>query len=238
MLTVRIIFLNSWFAKTGQKYFNFIENESSKTDIFCLTEVQPDLFLKHRSVLIEHNGSYITDNVVENLGHIYGQAIFFKKGIDLLSSEKVDLYRNNARNTGFLQNVDLEIDKKVLSVGSVHGKPRPGSKLDTPIRIKQSQKIIDFLDNKKHPKIVGGDFNLKPDTKSVKMFEDAGYRNLIKDFNIKETRNHLNWDHFPDEERQHFADYCFVSSDIKVLNFEVPNVEVSDHEPLILDFEI
>ena len=37
--------------------------------------------------------------------------------------------------------------------------------------------------------------------------------------------------------KQHFADYVFVSKDVKVKKFEVPYLEISDHLPLILDFE-
>jgi len=85
---------------------------------------------------------------------------------------------------------------------------------------------------------LGGDFNLYPQTKSIKIFEEAGYRNLIKDFGVKETRNKFAWEQFPDEEKQHFADYCFVSKNIKIIDFQVPNVLISDHNPLILDFDI
>ena len=77
-----------------------------------------------------------------------------------------------------------------------------------------------------------------PNTKSIKMIKEAGYKNLIKDFGIKTTRNKLAWDQFPDEEKQNFADYVFVSPEIKVRKFSVPNLEISDHLPLILDFEI
>ena len=89
--------------------------------------------------------------------------------------------------------------------------------------------------------MVGGDFNLMPDTKSINLFENSGYRNLIKEFDIKETRNRFAWDTFkndPDYVQQHFADYCFVSKDINVKSFEVPDIEVSDYLPLVLEFEV
>jgi len=34
------------------------------------------------------------------------------------------------------------------------------------------------------------------------------------------------------------SDYVFVSLEVKVKKFEVPNIEISDHLPLILDFEM
>jgi endonuclease/exonuclease/phosphatase family metal-dependent hydrolase len=38
--------------------------------------------------------------------------------------------------------------------------------------------------------------------------------------------------------KQPFADYIFITPDIKVKNFEVPDLEISDHLPMILDFDI
>jgi endonuclease/exonuclease/phosphatase family metal-dependent hydrolase len=121
-------------------------------------------------------------------------------------------------------------------IGNVHGKARPGEKEDTPVRIKQSEKIINYFKDLAGPKIIGGDFNLNPDTKSVEMFEKAGYRNLIKDFGIKNTRNKLSWEQFNNV--QNFADYCFTSPEVKVKSFKVPYMEISDHLPQILDFEV
>ncbi len=57
----------------------------------------------------------------------------------------------------------------------------------------------------------------------------------------KQTRNKIGWEFFKDQEgfvKQYYADYCFATSEIDVKNFEVPYVEVSDHLPLILKFEI
>jgi len=201
-------------------------------------EVSPDLYSRLLPILKNFNVIYERGRLVGSPSIVCGQAVFVKKGIGIVRRGKVSIYRQSIRDVGFMQFAEVEIGKKKFWLGSVHGKTLPGDKLDTPVRLKQSEKIIDFFANKEGPKIIGGDFNLKPDTVSVKMFEEGGYRNLIKDFNIMETRNHLSWEQFPDKEKQHFADYCFVSSEIKVNNFEVPNLEISDHEPLILDFEI
>lgn len=38
--------------------------------------------------------------------------------------------------------------------------------------------------------------------------------------------------------RVNLADYCFVFPEVKIKSFEVPNIEIFDHLPLILDFEI
>jgi len=201
-------------------------------------EVSPESYLNLSVILKKFNGLYEKGFFIETFGVSCGQAIFLSNKIKSCKTGKVLIYRQSTRDLGFMQFAELTIGGKKIWLGSIHGKTLPGSKLDTPVRLKQSGIIINFFADKSGSKIVGGDFNLMPDTKSVKMFEEAGYRNLIRDFNIQETRNRLCWEQFPEDKRQHFADYVFVSKDVKVDKFEVPYNEISDHLPQVLDFEI
>lgn len=234
---MRIIFFNIWHGKVWDELKSFVENHVSDTDIFCFTEVHPDLHAKWTEILADYQPFYeeIARGNYENFD-VDGQSIFVKNGIKVLDSGKKYLYKVSKDDTGALQHVDVEFEDKNLFIGSIHGKARPGTKQDTPIRIKQSKAIIDFFKDKPGLTIFGGDFNLYPETKSIKMIEDAGYRNLIKEFNIDSTRNRLSWEQF--NNIQHWADYAFVSKDVKVSGFEVPKVEISDHLPLILDLKI
>jgi hypothetical protein len=233
---MRAIFLNSWFGKVGKPFFDFIKNESSKTDIFCFMEFTPELFAKTSKILINHDGFIEKGMVLESWGVIDCQAIFVRKNLEILSSGELTLYKNTPKDTGFASFVIFTYGGKTINLLNVHGKALPGDKMDTPIRLKQSEIIIEFFKEKNGIKIIGGDFNLMPDTKSVAMFEEAGYKNLIKDSGIKNTRNKLSWKQFNNV--QYFADYAFVSPDVKVNEFEVPYMEISDHLPQILDFEI
>lgn len=201
-------------------------------------EVTPDLFKSLLVILKDFRGVYDEGVFFKRINAMCGQAVFINKKIEIKSNGKVSIYRQSSRDLGFMQFAEIGAGEKTLWLGSLHGKTLPGNKLDTPIRLKQSEKIINFFANKSSPKIIGGDFNLMPDTKSIELIEKAGYRNLIRDFNIQETRNRLSWEQFPEEQKQHFADYVFVSEDVKVNTFEAPPVEVSDHLPQILDFEV
>lgn len=61
------------------------------------------------------------------------------------------------------------------------------------------------------------------------------FRNLIAEFDIISTRPDF------DDGRDvgnNVVDYIFVNDKIKVKNFEVLDSKISDHLPLILDFEI
>ena len=112
---------------------------------------------------------------------------------------------------------------------NVHGLWNGNGKTDSPERIKQSQKIREFIDSEEAPKILCGDLNLRPDTESVKIL-GKGLHNLIQIHNITSTRTSL----YPKEER--FADYIFTSPEIPINAFQVLEAEVSDHSPLLIDF--
>jgi endonuclease/exonuclease/phosphatase family metal-dependent hydrolase len=84
------------------------------------------------------------------------------------------------------------------------------------------------------PSIICGDFNLFPDTKSMNVFEND-FISLVDQYNIKTTRPHTN--ELSDKERN-VVDYVLVSKGIKVNDFRVINSDVSDHLPLVLDFDL
>src|SRR3990167_2529210 len=186
---MRIIFLNSWFGKRGKPFFDFLKKESPYTEILCLMEVSHDLFSKSSEILDDFRGIYETGGILKSFEIIDGMAVFVKKGYEVLSNGKFFIYHNSCNDTGFAQDITFEKSGKTVNLISVHGKSRPGHKKDTPARLAQSRKIIEFFKEKKGMKIIGGDFNLLPDTRSIKMFEEAGYRNLVKEFNVKSTRN-------------------------------------------------
>jgi exonuclease III len=225
--------------RTGLK--RFILGQSSKTDIFCFQEVSPTLFQLFKSWLPGYLSFYEKGRILAVDGQIYGQAIFAKHPFRFEEKGRVKLYNQLSNDIGFLQCALLSFDSHKLWLGNIHGKTNPGDKKDTEIRIEQSQKIINFFKRSKFPVIFGGDFNLLPETKSIKLFEEAGYKNLIKDFDIKSTRNRVSWEQFknkPGFTKQYFADYVFVSKKVRVKDFIVPHIEISDHLPQILDFEV
>jgi exonuclease III len=102
---------------------------------------------------------------------------------------------------------------------------------DTPRRFEQSRAIIEYISGLKGETVLCGDFNLTPNTKSLRMLEESGLRNLVKEFGIRSTRTKAFW-----HSRDLFADYIMVSKGIKVEDFGVLDEAVSDHLPLYLDF--
>ncbi|MFI5241224.1 MAG: endonuclease/exonuclease/phosphatase family protein [Microgenomates group bacterium] len=243
---MKIIFLNTWIQQIKEPQEKFIKDNLSDTDVFCFSEVGKNQFNNFTNILTDFNSLYCLDESLDN--SISSQAIFVKKSFDVKIHKKELLYgaievAETKEVPGFVQGITLN-GKEPFSIFNVQGMAYPGDKLDTPFRIDQSEKIINFTKGFIKPHLILGDFNLMPDTRSIGMLEKVGYRNLIKEFNIKTTRNKIAWEHFKNSKKdiyfgkQLFADYVFVSSEVNVKTFEVPGIEISDHLPLILNFDL
>ena len=129
--------------------------------------------------------------------------------------------------------VDLIINDKPVRVLNYHGIWTRG-KLGNDKTLAACQKINTLALETKGEVIICGDFNLFPDTPSMKLFE-GNFTSLVDKFNIKTTRpvsNELNGSD------RNVVDFVWVSKGIKVKNFEVLDSDVSDHLPLILEFDI
>lgn len=122
-------------------------------------------------------------------------------------------------------------DGEQLTVINFHGLWNGKGKGDSEDRILQTKNILDFTKKLTGEHLLCGDFNLRPDTESIKLFQDVGMRNLIKEYNITSTRT----SHYTKDEK--FADYVFVTRGVRVKDFKVLPDEVSDHAPLYLDIE-
>lgn len=132
-----------------------------------------------------------------------------------------------------LQEVTFQVeDYQKLTILNFHGLWTGTGKNDTPDRLLQSDTIIAYLKNVTHSFILGGDFNLSPDTMSIKKFEDFGLKNPIKEWGIMSTRTSF----FTFENK--FADYVFTSKGVDVETFKVLPDEVSDHAPLYVKINV
>ncbi|HEX3095714.1 MAG TPA: hypothetical protein VHQ20_01175, partial [Patescibacteria group bacterium] len=180
-----------------------------------------------------------------------GDATFVKKSLQIENHDEIYITGNeNSFEEGLSHTfpckatvVVVNVNGKSLVTCNVHGTALSLNKLDDPNRLEQSRKILGMMNQYDGEKIIVGDFNLLPETQSIKMFENEGYKNLIKDFAIKTTRGTLMRQLHPEYEKglfgfQEFADYAFTTPGISINKFEVPDVPVSDHLPLILEFNL
>jgi len=171
----------------------------------------------------------------------WGLAIFIKRSIHVLEQGEFFVYLDGDSLTGRdsstvarnLQFVSINLNGKNLNIINFHGLwSGDRGKLDTPERLEQSEKIISFAKNLTGEIILGGDFNLRPDTKSLTMIEDElNLRNLVKEYKIESTRTSYY------EKPEKFADYILCSSGVVVKNFSTLAEEVSDHKALFLEYD-
>ena len=127
--------------------------------------------------------------------------------------------------------LDIEGEGRVVQIINIHGCWNKDKKDDARIFL-QMEKILSYI-RYDIPSIVVGDFNLLPNTKSIEMMSKRMI-NLIEKYNIESTRPK-----FDDglDEGNLVCDYIFVNNKVKVKNFRVIDTNISDHLPLILDFD-
>ncbi|KKW46169.1 MAG: hypothetical protein UY97_C0009G0026 [Parcubacteria group bacterium GW2011_GWB1_57_6] len=207
----------------------FFELHAPDTDLFCLQEASEHMRNLVREYLRDFNETTYPVRYRSAIER-FDMATYVRKTVPVRHSELA--FHDGERMSGMGICTEIEYRGNLLYVLNYGGISRPG-KLDTPERIRQSKKILAYYGTKQGPKILGGDFNVLPETRSIQMFIEHGYRELVHEFAIPTTRNHLAWDRFPT--KLLFSDYVFVSNDIEVKDFKVPDMEISDHLPLILE---
>lgn len=229
---MKLIFLNIWNCTREEEAIDFIKSNVADTDVFCLQEVYEKTQELLRSVLSDYE--YIADYKTLSTDEVFPQATYVKKSLTVLSHESILKEKQDA---GLAIHTKVKINNKIVNICNIHGVFEPVEKLDTEGRLNQSRDLINFYKNLPEPTIIGGDFNLNENSQSVKCFEESGYRNLIKEFSITTTRNRFVWELYP-ETIQYYSDYVFISKNLAVKTFEVPENEISDHLPMILEINL
>lgn len=127
----------------------------------------------------------------------------------------------------------LEIDDQEIQILNLHG-IWTKDKLGDERTKKQCEYIVQAAQRSDLPTIIAGDINLLPDSESLAVLNNQ-YRNLVSETGAVSSRPD-----FKDEVESGggIVDYIFVNDKIKVNSFEIASVDISDHYPQILEFEI
>ncbi len=125
-----------------------------------------------------------------------------------------------------------EGDGTPFTVMNLHGLWNGKGKGDCEERFLQSRRICALANRLGTPYVLAGDLNLLPESKSLRMLEDCGMRNLVREYGVTSTRSSFY------TKPNKFADYALVSSGVTVTDFRVLPDEVSDHLPLSLSFTV
>lgn len=247
---MKIISVNTWGGRAMDEFKDFLLRHSD-TDVFCLQEVYHEAHGKDTLWDDGSNFNFLNDikGVFTNYDYYYrphlsdwwGLAMLVKKGPVVLEEGEWYVHKHNGHNPpleiqGYtaknIQFLTIEHHGKPFSILNFHGLWNGKGKGDTEDRLSQSQKIIECIRTLQTEYVLLGDFNLNPDTGSLRLLEqELGCRNLIAEYGITSTRTHL----YPKENK--FADYAFISKGVVLKKFEVLPDVVSDHAPLLVEVE-
>ena len=255
---MKLICLNTWGGRAGSKRLLAFLDSQRDAEFFCLQEIwsgpyenlkgvaagaaalsQAEVMIYGKQAigaLLDSHQAFFHPHCLNN----YGLMTLVSKKLEVVDSGDVFVHRErgflpqgnlglHARNIQF---VTVAAPAGRFSVMNFHGLWNGQGKGDSDERISQSRRILAFLASRPKPLVLCGDFNLQPDTQSLRMLEEEGLRNLIAEHGVTSTRTTL----YPRAES--FADYVLVSAGVDVLEFRVLPDEVSDHAPLLLEFAV
>lgn len=254
---MKLISLNTWGGRAGKDKLLAFFAAYKDVDIFCLQEIWSapyehlegssagGLSIDHSNIMVyglqEISALLNTHNAYFKPHHLdnYGLLMLVKKDLDVISEGDVFVYKEkghipegdvgfHARNVQFTTIATKNGNRSILNF---HGLWSGDGKGDSEDRLLQSDRIIQFMKTLSNPYVMCGDFNLLPNTQSIKKLENFGLRNLIKENNIISTRTSF----YTKEPK--FADYTLVSDGVKINDFKILPDEVSDHSPMYVDFE-
>jgi endonuclease/exonuclease/phosphatase family metal-dependent hydrolase len=247
---MKLINLNLQGGVVYEPMMEFVKKYSIDVDIFCFQEVfhdakklrsvvakaRPNLFSELQNILSDFDGYYATP-LEDDIG---GLAIFIKKSFTVNKVENIIIfsemnttideqdpsYFSMGRN---LQRLEFNQLGKNYTILNFHGMWIYKSKADTDKRILQSEKVRKIFDESKGAKILCTDLNVTPKTKSLAILKERN-RDLVLEYGITSTRS-------LEKKRPEVVDYVIVSQEVEVKNFTALQEEVSDHLPLLLEFE-
>jgi endonuclease/exonuclease/phosphatase family metal-dependent hydrolase len=133
----------------------------------------------------------------------------------------------NVRN---FQHVTIEVDGRTLNILNHHGHHIHQHKNGDTETLRQCGEIASYINNLQGEVILTGDFNLEPTSESIKVLNSI-LKNLSIEAKLTSTRNELT-------PKNEVCDYIFVSKGIKVNKFYMLDKILSDHNALILEFDL
>lgn len=187
------------------------------------------------------NGSYRSgkkcqvEKIAEKLGHFHTYRskyatdsrwqripIYNKQGNAFLAKDTIRGEKYHYFEQG-MKKLVIELELEHVTFFLVH--------LALGYRARQAQilHLYNMIKETDRPYIVAGDFNAFMGEEEIQLLMSAsGLQNADK--NMQPS--------FPSHKPKRHLDFILHSPEIQVTNFEMPDVQLSDHLPLILDFEV
>jgi len=201
--------------------------KSMNPDIIALIEVDSGSYRSEKNNQAEaiaramkhyhvYQSKYPVDSMVQKI------PLVNKQGNALLTNQTVKCHRFHYFNEG-MKRLVIELELNKISIFLVH------LSLKFRHRQYQLQELHSMVENVEKPVIVAGDFNVFWGDRELHLFAAASG---LKTANDKGHPSH------PSRSPRRQLDYIFHSPEIRVTRFQTPQINFSDHVPLVCDFEI
>jgi len=243
---MRLLQLNAWTIRLATRIEDMVMKEApdiiALQEVFesvadlgffhTLTELADNLRFHHRyhspvyAIQLMTSKPEFGNAIVSNLALEDKQTYFTNLEYNPSMSLENDDY--NVRN---FQHVTIkDQDGRQIHIINHHGYHVPGHKNGNDFTMKACQQIADYARQLDGPVIITGDFNLLPDSESIEIL-NKDFRNLTKEYGLQTTRTDLTHKSEP-------CDFIFVNDKVAVNDFYASEVVASDHQGLVLDFEV
>ncbi len=207
------------------KILEFIK--SKKPDIIGLIEVdsgsfrseknnQAEIIARELKYISIYESKYSSGSVTQKI------PVMNKQGNAILTNRNITAHRFHYFTKG-VKRLVIELELENLSVFLVH------LSIKFSHRHAQLVELHTMVGKSKKPVIVAGDFNVFSGDRELQLFLVA---TKLKNANITGLPTH------PSSIPRRQLDYILYSPEIKIKNFEIPDIKLSDHAPLVCDFEI
>ena len=211
--------------KNITKISSFIE--ASKADIVGLLEIDTGSFRSskvNQAEEIGKNSSHHTHCLTKYGESFTGKIvpILRKQGNAILSKEQDSNSIYHYFPGGFKKLI-IELDMGSFRFFLLH------LSLTKRARKMQFAHMANLLSTRKCPVIIAGDFNAFSGLSELK---DISKKLGLVNPNVDKISTYPSW------APKHQLDFILCSEEIKIKNFEIPKIKLSDHLPLIMDFEI
>ena len=172
----------------------------------------------------------------------WGLATFVRKSFPIIAQTQGFVHKSyspygygehpRSRSAHAVKVFDYEKNSPIV-VAHMHGLRDLNGKMDTPESAIQAHKLVSIatgIVENNDPLIVCGDFNVTPNSETLKILSQAGLTDLVTTRATKGTRTSYY------KKPNKYADYMLVNEHVKVSGFNVIfEPEVSDHCPLVLE---
>lgn len=251
-MKIKVLNLNIFQGNFLNEAIEFIKQQDA--DIVCLQEVydgvEPDLEDKYRTLSILKSrldyqyydfapatidvypfGKVPQGNlIISKLPIIRSEVKFFSGSLSERDPDDPKTWPVTPRN---LQSAAVDLPEGELNIFNLQGVWDLDGDNFSSQRQAMTETIIEAVKDKQRT-VLAGDTNATPNGRAIKdikeHLEDVFGDSLVSTFNMKQKTN-------PGYATA-VVDFIFVSRDIKVIERSCPNVDISDHLPLVATLEV